>query len=479
MTILLTSTYSQADCKIGVVHVGLGAFHRAHQAYYFDAMMEKTNNLSWGIAATNLRAADSGAFSKMQKDGGYVLKTMANDGTTECRLIRSHLAYEDWSVDSKAAENLLTNADVQLLTITVTESGYFLNEGGGLNSADEVLKAEVAGGPQVTIYGYLRAALNRRRVLDIGSITVLCCDNLRHNGTLLKQNFNRYLDLCGDKELLVWSGDYVTFPCTMVDRITPKPTSQTFEFVAREFGRENDASVLAEDFIQWVIEDAFAGKKPPLDAVGVQYVSTVDPYEETKIRILNGGHTGLAYFGALAGYTTFDQIMADPKFLKHLSDFQYKEVLPALGDDMPIDLEAYVETTKNRFQNTNIADTVERICMDGVSKFPVFILPTITRCFEIGITPVLGIRSIASWFVFAMRIADGSMAFDYADPRYEVIAQYVENGDSEGFANSEAMWGDLPARVPEFSRQLIREIYEIESHYPCHTADLNHVISTK
>lgn len=466
MTKLLASTYRQEDCKIGVVHVGFGAFHRAHQAYYFDTMMEITGDLSWGIAAINLRTEDAETFARTQKKGGYVLKTVAKDGTTEFQLIRSHLAYADWSAIPESAEIMVAASNVKLITITVTEGGYYMDEDGYLNSSDPVLVAEYSCGSQVTVYGYLRSALNRRRDSGAGPITIMNCDNLRHNGRLLSQNLRQYLTLCEDLVLLEWLDSNVTFPCSMVDRITPKPTQETSLSVASETGRLDDPSVLAEDFIQWVIEDSFAGEKPAFETAGALLVNKVEPYEDTKIRILNGGHTGLVYLGALSGYSTFDQIMADNELHGHFTKYETCEVIPALGEDMPVDLTQYLQIIQNRFQNRFIADTVERICMDGVSKFPIFILPTIEQCYHIGIQPTYGIRSVASWYVFVCRVSDGTLPISYIDQRYEILAPFIENKDPIGFAYSDKLWGDIPKRVPDFPQQILREIENLETKFP-------------
>lgn len=464
--VLLKSTYDRAACSVGVVHVGLGAFHRAHQAVYFDQLMEETGDLSWGIAAVNLRATDAPLLENMRKSDGYVLKTISTDGTVDYRQIRSHIAFADWSDNADHAEALLSKPEVKIITITVTESGYYMREDGSLNIDEPLISAEIGGGEQTTIYAYLRAGLLRRAVSQAGKVTILCCDNLRQNGKLLKRTFGEYLDACGDSQLAAWVATNVTFPCSMVDRITPRPTPDTAAEIATLFGRPNDCSVLAEDFIQWVLEDKFIATKPPLDKVGVEIVDDVDPYEETKIRVLNGGHTGIAYLGALKGHETFDQAMADPEILDHFVRFENDEVLPALGDDMPLDLGAYLQTITSRFHNAYIADDIARICMDGFSKMGIFILPTVVRCFEIGITPILAITSIASWYVFAKREHAGLVEFDYVDPGKHLLIPYFADDTGTSFAQSEQLWGDLPNKFPNFRTLLTEQIAKLETQYP-------------
>lgn len=464
MAHLNVSNYVPEDCEIGVVHVGLGAFHRAHQAVYFDALMGQSDDLGWGIAAVNLRSADSDVFAASAQSDGYILRSLAPDGEAVNQLIRVHREYDDWSKNLSASE-LISRPSVQIITITVTESGYSMSSDNSLNLSDPVIAQEVAGNPGTTIYAFLREALRGRMTANVGPITVMCCDNLRHNGRLLSVNFRTYLTACGDTDLLQWLDTNTTFPSSMVDRITPKTSADLQEKIIDDFDLDNVQGVLCEDFIQWVIEDNFAGKRPALDTVGADMVTDVEPYEETKIRVLNGGHTCLAYFGALSGCTTYDQAMADPELAKHFVGYQTQEVLPALGTDLPLDLNDYLATVTRRFKNPNIADTIERICFDGVSKMGIFILPTVSKCFETGKNPTFGITSIASWYVLAKSVSRGGMNFNYVDPNKEVLEPFFDDPSHMSFATSQSLWGDLPVNHLAFATLLTAEIERITEKY--------------
>jgi D-arabinitol 4-dehydrogenase len=350
--------------------------------------------------------------------------------------------------------------------MTVTESGYYIDGNGELNDSDPIINSEVNGVNKASIYAYLRAGLNKRRVDDAGPISVLCCDNLRANGELLKRNFLAYLELCGDRELIDWLSRNASFPSSMVDRITPRPDERTFYEVARLLGRENDPSVLTEDFVQWVLEDNFAAEKPPLDEAGVQIVDSVEPYEETKIRVLNGGHTCLAYLGALHGHQTFDQAINDNALGEHFFAYENDEVLAALSQDLPFDKHDYLAVTAARFRNPFVADALKRICMDGVSKFPIYILPTVVGNFKQGRLPRKAIVSIASWYVFAKRIHDGDLEFDYVEPNMALLEPLLADGRVSDFAKAKTLWGDLPRDFTEFSTALRREIEILDSKYP-------------
>ena len=466
-TSLAQPAYSEQECQIGIVHIGFGAFHRAHQAVYVDDYMAQSGDLRWGIAAVNLRAAEAENFAKSaaNKDG-YVLKTISAAGETNNRVVKAHRAFLDWSTDRAATEAVLSNPSVHMVSITVTESGYYLDDAGKLNTADPIIAAELNGETPKSIYGYLANSLRLRMNSDGGKITIMCCDNIRHNGTMLRTNLMAYLTLSGQKDLADWLGQNASFPCSMVDRITPRPPAELSGEIEALFGRKNDQAVMGEDFIQWVIEDDFAGPMPDLTKVGATVTKNVDPYEETKIRILNGGHTCLTYLGALAGYKTFDQAMFDPELFDHFWSYETKEVLPAITIDLPFDKVKYLEKIAERFKNQNIADSVERICADGYSKFPIFIQPTLAGCLKQGIMPIHGIRSIASWYVFAKRVKTGQLQAGYNEPNAQHLNPLLEDGAETTFAKSEMLWADLPKKYPEFATEILTQIKEMDTRWP-------------
>lgn len=465
-TELKSSAYPKENCQIGIVHVGFGAFHRAHQAFFVDAMMEKTSKLGWGIAAVNLRDEDSPAFAATKMmDNGYVLKTVSGEGIADHVRIRSHTAFEDWSLDPVSAAQIVSPKTVQMLTITVTESGYYFGDDGKIDLDHDSIKQEIEGGKSGTIYAYLRSALDMRRRVGGGAISILCCDNIRHNGNRLQQNFEAYLSACGDHELIEWTAQNTSFPCSMVDRITPQPTVKLRGEINETIGLDDPFCVMSEDFVQWVIEDNFAGVRPPLDRVGVQFVSDVTPYEEAKIRILNAGHSSIAYLAALEGYEMFDAAIADPKLFAHFHGFEQEEAIPALGGELPLDLAAYCETVTQRFKNSNIADTVQRISMDGMSKFSLFIVPTLKDCFAMGKVPERAIGSAASWYVLAQKVASGQSDFNLKDANWHMLLPYLAEGAAIDFAGSSEIWGDLPALYPQFSQLLLGEIKALSRQY--------------
>ena len=461
------TTFDRSACEIGIVHLGFGAFHRAHQAVYFDDYMDQTGDLSWGIAAVNLRKEEADEFAKHKAvSHSYLLKTTAPTGESNFREVRSHVDFEDWSKNAGSAEDLLSKTSVKIVGMTVTESGYYLNDDWSLNVDHPLIQAEIDGQHQSSIYAYLANALERRIQSINSPITIMCCDNIRSNGDVLRRNFNTYLQLTGRFDVADWLVDHATFPNSMVDRITPRAT----EVLRTEIGAlspdHSATAIHGESFIQWVLQRNFADVFPRMERVGVEIVDDVDPYEEAKIRVLNGGHTALCYLGALAGHQTFDQAMMDPELRKHFDLFEAENVLPGLTLSLPFSKTNYRDLIAKRFLNAAIADDLGRICMDGWSKFPIFIRPTLKSCLAQGISPTGGYDSIASWYIYARRFANGQTHISYVEPYWSQLEPYLAHGQEESFAKLEALWSDLPTNYTEFVPKLCSAITRMEDKWP-------------
>ena len=252
----------------------------------------------------------------------------------------------------------------------------------------------------------------------------------------------------------------------MVDRITPRSTPALNDDIKTLFPENSFAPIHGEDFVQWVLEDKFAAKMPDLTRSGVEIVSDVEPFEEAKIRILNGGHTALCYLGALAGYQTFDQAMHDPVLLAHFEAFERECVLPGLTLDLPFDKDFYLSLIEHRFSNSAIADDLARICMDGWSKFPIFVRPTISSCLKQGIVPQGAYDSIASWYVYARRFASGQTHIPYIEPYWDQLEPLLEQGKEAEFASLEALWSTLPKQYDGFTAGIVAAISRMEEAWP-------------
>lgn len=464
---ILTTNYDRANCETGVVHLGFGAFHRSHQAVYLDDYMDKSGDLRWGVAAVNLRKPDAANFQLANEDNqrhdGYYLKSYSYDGKVNLRRVRSHVRFADWSADKNDTEALLSLPSVKLVTITVTESGYYTDADGNLNLEDATIKSEVSGESCESVYAYLSAALAKRAASINAPLTIACCDNIRQNGKMLEGNLLAYLNACQQTELRAWVETNVAFPCSMVDRITPRSPDSLSKELTELVGKQVVSPVMAEDFVQWVLQSKSAAEMPDLAKVGVTVTPDVDPYEETKIRVLNGGHTALTYLAALEGVETFDAAMRVPHLLEHFENFENKEVLPALTLELPFSKTDYLQSITQRFGNVTIGDTVARICADGMVKFPIFIRPTLEGCLKQGIKPVYAIRSIASWYVFAQHVDAGKIDFKYIEPSWNELKSML---GTDKFLTNRQLWGDIPATYPEFAETLRHEILEMESKWP-------------
>ncbi len=442
-----------------VIHIGFGAFHKAHQAVYFQRLKDQ-GLADWSIYAVNLRAVDSDQFAIEAATKDYSVTTFDEAGAEAVEVIDRHTAFYDWTKDPKGTEAALALPEVSMATITVSEAGYYFDTNGDLEVNHPVIAAERNGETPTSIYAYLSAGLQARRAADAGPISILCCDNLRNNGNILERNFIAYLSLFGQTDLLAWVQQNCSFPCSMVDRITPAPLARAAE------GDTQGTPIIAEAFIQWVIEDDFCSERPPLEGVGVQIVQDVHPYEEAKIRVLNGGHTALTYLGALSGYDRFDQAMEDPELREHFSRFERVEVQRAMPEDIPLEVPAYIELIEGRFTNKLIADSIERICTDGFAKFGIFIRPTLEGCFAAGQIPAFTIRSIAAWFHYACLKMNGVRDYAYHEPNWDRLEPLLNREDPEAFLSAPSLFGDLAVRHPEFTKEFERQLQYLEQKWP-------------
>lgn len=457
--------YERQDVQSGVIHLGVGAFHRAHQAVYFDRLLALPEGKKWGITGVNIRPQDSEPFARLiEQKGEYVLKTMDSDGLTVYEHIRSLIHLIDGAQTPELVDQAMADEEIQLVTSTVTEGGYYLDEKRQLMLDHPAIKGDLDGGRN-TLYAFLYAGLKRRSMTSNAKITLLCCDNLRHNGEVLKAGMMQFLAAKGDTELSQWVTDHVTFPCAMVDRITPKPSAVHVQDVQQRFSTNDAMTVMGEDFIQWVVEDNFAGCKPALDLVGVQFVDDVTPYEEAKIRILNAGHTTVVYQAALKNMRYFDEAMRDKKLRQYFEDFIAQDAIPAIGPSI-VDLEDYAQVIKRRFSNSNIGDTVERICTDGYAKFPIFVYPSLIGCYELGRTPTKTIEGIAAWFVYFQKSLAGAIGTPYHEPNLSLLKAFTNDAAGiNAFANDPFLWGSVPSRYPNFVETLRHAIMTMQETY--------------
>ncbi|MDK9687520.1 mannitol dehydrogenase family protein [Halomonas sp. LC1] len=364
--------------QLAIVHLGLGAFHRAHQAVYLERYRQRSGDVGWGVCSANLRSSiglvdDLAAAGYRYHVAEYANSqhlTLREIGVIEETLFSGCDHAGDWGRDREALLARLASADIRIVTLTVTEKGYFLNPASGeLRSDDSMIIDDIASPQQPrTAPGLLVEALARRREAGIPPFTVLSCDNMPDNGTRTRQAVVQLAEY-RDPTLARWIADEVAFPCSMVDRIVPAMTDADFERLAA-LGIPDANAVVCEAFSQWVVEDHFPQGRPGWEAEGVEMVADVAPFETMKLRMLNGSHSLLAYLGALAGIETVVDGIHQAELRTLLRRYMLEEAAPTL--DMPegIDLVAYADSLLARFANDSLRHRLQQIAMDGSQKLP-------------------------------------------------------------------------------------------------------------
>jgi len=378
-------TYNRQILKTGIVHIGIGGFHRSHQAYYIHQLLKKDPTLNWGICGVGIREGDRKMYDILKKqDGLYTLVVQHPNGTVKSEVIgaiKEMLLAVD--TPNKVIEKM-AHPDTKIVSLTITEGGYnFSPITGAFNfdNKDIQLELKQPNKPK-TVFGYLTAALRKRRANRLPPFTILSCDNIQHNGDVAREMLLAFAKK-QDAELANWIADNVTFPNTMVDRITPATTPTDIAYLQNKYELQDEWPVVCEPFIQWVIEDKFVDGRPPLEELGVQFVPNVTPYEKMKIRLLNAGHSVLGIPGAIHGHPTINACMEDAVFAKFMREFMDTEATPVLDAIEGIDLEKYKDSLEERFANPNIKDSVSRICSESAAKLPKFLIPTLKKLMRI------------------------------------------------------------------------------------------------
>ncbi|HYP30825.1 MAG TPA: D-arabinitol 4-dehydrogenase [Burkholderiaceae bacterium] len=404
--------------RLRLLHLGLGSFHRAHQAVYMHRLLQ-AGDARWQLAGANLRPDMADTLAALQRQGGaYTLETVSPQGAR--RLERITAITEVVPFEPTLARVLALGADpaTRIVSFTVTEAGYALDHEGRLDFGHEDVANDLAGRPPRSIYGAVAALLRRRRALDAGPVTLLNCDNLRHNGDRFRANLRAFIGLADDAEFLAWVDANTTCPNAMVDRITPRPTPEAMARIRELAGWDDQAPLMAESFIQWVIEDRFANGRPAWETVGVEMTDDVQPYEEAKIRILNASHSAIAWAGTLRGLSYIHEGVRDPAIRGIAADYVTDDVIPCLaraGAPSPVDLPAYRDVVLDRFSNEAIADTNQRVAADGFAKIPGFILPTLRERLARGESIAAAARLPALFLTFLQRWHRGRLPFAYQD----------------------------------------------------------------
>jgi len=436
------------------LHLGLGAFHRAHQAAFQQQLLD-LGHRQWRLVSANLRPNPDGSEQALIAQGGrYTLLTIAPDGAVHYQQMTPLHEIIPHALGLAGVIRCGADPRTRIVSFTVTESGYFLDASGQLDAdipelsaSLERTRASAAREADGNIYSAVSALLQARRTAGAGPLTLLNCDNLRHNGERFRTALARYLQLAGLHELQAWVQDNTTCPNAMVDRITPRPPPELRQRVRDETGRDDAAPVMAERYLQWVIEDHFIAGRPPWENVGVEMVASVAPYEEAKIRILNASHSAIAWAGTLRGLTYIHEGVAVPKIRSIAHDYVSQDVIPCLDTvSQPIDLAAYRDTVLVRFANPAIADTNQRVAMDGFAKIPGFIAPTIRERLQRGESIAASAVLPALFLAFLQRWHQGMLPYHYQDQAMNPDTAHAICGGADPVAalcSDAALWGEI------------------------------------
>jgi mannitol 2-dehydrogenase len=470
-------SYTLESVTAGIAHIGVGGFHRAHQAAYTDALMNTGEGLDWGICGIGTRVDELPMRDALASQNHlYTLVELDDRPDTEVRVIGSLrdmlLVPRD---GSEAVVARLADPAIRIVSLTITEGGYCLDDSTGQFNASLPHIQHDLENPRtpISVFGLLCAALARRRGEGTGPFTVMSCDNLPHNGDVTRKATLAFASLV-DPELAGWIESNVSFPNAMVDRITPMTSAAHRKHLKQQHGIDDAWPVVCEPFVQWVLEDKFVAGRPAWDKVGVQFTDDVAPYEEMKIKLLNGSHLALTYLGFLRGYRFVHETMADPLFVEYIRRYMDDDVTPQLAHVPGIDLTEYKRTLIERFSNCAIADQLERVCSDGSSKFPKFTVPTINRLIADNAELDRAALVVAAWAMYLKGVDENGTRYSIPDPRAEFCQALVEEdeGVAERLLSREEIFGAQIPRSPAFRDAFERNLLRLRTLGVSGTLDL-------
>jgi mannitol 2-dehydrogenase len=427
------------------LHFGVGNFHRAHQAVYLDDLFNSGTGHDWALVGAGVFDGEKIGREKLREQDWLTTVVEQDEGHMSARVTGAMIDFLTPG-DAAAIIERLADPAIKIVSLTITEGGYFIDPASGQfnpTHPDIVTDARNPAAPK-TVFGIILAGLMRRRADGIVPFTVMSCDNIPHNGHV---TFDGVVGLARliDQDLADWVGEHVAFPNSMVDRITPATTERERKILADEFGVEDNWPVFCEPFRQWVLEDKFTDGRPPLEKVGVQFVPDVAPYELMKIRILNGGHAAIAYPAGLMDIHFVHEAMQEPLVRGFLDKLEHDEIIPTVPPVPDTSLEEYYQLIDKRFSNPKIGDTVRRLCLDGSNRQPKFIIPTIADRLKAG-KSVTGLAlESALWCRYCFGTTDSGAVIEPNDPswdRLQTTAKAAKDAPAAWLA-MEDIYGDV------------------------------------
>jgi len=444
--------YNRSGIKTGIIHFGPGAFHRSHQAFYTHQVLQQNGSKDWGICDVGLLDSDKKIIDTLkEQDGLYTLITAEQDGSLKAMIIGSILEYLQAPDDRDAIIGKIADPDIRLITLTITEGGYnFDSNNGEFRITDSSIQYDLSHPDDPgTVYGYLTRGLKLRKDKGIQGLTIQSCDNIQKNGDLLKKMLLAYIRE-GEPSLEDWIREQVTFPNSMVDRITPQTRQTDIERLRSVYGIDDKWPVICEPYIQWISENNYACGRPEWESAGVKFVNDVAPYEKMKIRLLNAGHSLLGFIGALHGYIYIHETVHNQLYAELLRKFMDTEVTPVLDEVPGIDLDKYKDSLIERFGNQNIKDQVARICLQSSAKIPKFLIPTIRDQLSAGGPVMISALITAAWCRYVEGIDESGMRYDIEDDMKGILMEkaFLSRRDNLAFLKTESIFGDLISSEP-------------------------------
>lgn len=454
-------TYDRSDVSVGIVHFGVGGFHRAHQAMYVDRLLQQGEADVWGICGVGVLEHDRRMKDVMEAQNClYTLALKHSDGTWDTRIIGSIVEYLFAPDDVDAVIEKMAAETTKIVSLTITEGGYnFSATTGEFDAENPAIVADLAAGATpATTFGLVTEALARRKDRGLKPFTIMSCDNIEGNGHMAQSTFTTFARL-KDPRLAEWLDAEGAFPNSMVDRITPVTTPEVVQGLSERYAIDDQWPVAGEPFTQWVLEDNFTLGRPPFEDVGVQVVADVTPYELMKLRLLNASHQALCYFGYLSGYRLVHEVAQDPLFAEFLLAYMNNEATPTLQPVPGIDLGDYKKTLIERFSNPEIRDTVARLCAESSDRIPKWLLPVIRKNLDSGGDITLATAVVASWARYAEGVDEQGQPIEIVDQLKDSLVPIAQKqkDDPTAFIANRSVFGDLVDNerfVAEYTKQL-------------------------
>ena len=457
-----TPRYERDDLKPGIVHFGVGNFHRAHQAVYLNSLFNLGKDLDWAIIGAGLLPSDATMRSTLKKQD-YLSTVVEQSAAQSSALVTGVMIdYLDPTDVAKIIDTLL-DPRIRIASLTITEGGYYINAATGKFDPEHPEIAHDGKDPEQpkTVFGVIAIAIKKRRKNGVQPFTVMSCDNVPHNGVVARNAVVGTARL-SDPELADWIANSVAFPNAMVDRITPATSTREKKILTKDFGITDGFPVFCEDFTQWVLEDNFPGGRPAFEEVGVEMVADVTPYETMKIRILNGGHAIIAYPAGLLDIHFAHEAMENKLILDFLQKVEFEEIIPIVPPVPATSLTAYFQKVQERFANPKIGDTIRRLCLDGSNRQPKFIIPSIADRLKANL-PVVGLAlESALWARYCFGITESGEKIEANDPNWERLAPVARAAKENPAAwlAMEDIYGEL-GRSETFAMEFSRFLKEL------------------